>query len=213
MSQEELASNSIVTSDEDWEEFSDELLLAQETENALPVVFEKKRKRTVMSKHETDRKQELIKSTLQHQFQRLYLVSSWSFADETVAAVSSLVPADFQQIAHLPSKTEIIDNLVAWFRLSFKIVDNKHVSFSEGRDGCAWADGLDRVLSKGAGTSHQLLQIFVALMSGLGVPVRYVCTVDPAPPGVEEISPLVWAEVALCMSGSSGWVNVDPCRN
>lgn len=211
VSGEKFTAHSTPSSDDEWEDLSDgEDRLKSDVD--APATSVKKRKLGHMSKDGAEKKLELAKSSLKSQFHRLRLVSSWSFADETVAAVASLVPYEFEKIATCPFQSDLFYNLVGWFRHSFKVIDRKHVSFSEGRDGCAWEGGLDNVLRMGAGTGHQLVQIFVALLSALRIPVRYVCTVDPPSSDTSEPTAVAWAEVRLSDGGSTAeeWINVDP---
>ena len=217
----------VFDSDDEWEDGDNLLLENIDTpENQTESVITQKRKRIILTKEDIEQRRDIVKSRLKQFFERMLLVAKWTFADDTMAWISSVLPDQFDNLYGKPLQLSIVQDLVEWFRRSFDVVDNKSVSFSEGRDGCSLSDGLSNVLQNACGTHTQLVQLFVAMLHSLHCSVRFVCTIDPpvsassalAADGLFDgyVLPLTWAEVQLPSNSSdsppSPWINVDPIR-
>ncbi len=57
-------------------------------------------------------------------------------------------------------------------------VKDEDITSDEGREGSP-PDRLEKVLTQRAGSKHELVQLFVTLMDGLGYTCRYVCPIRP----------------------------------
>jgi len=67
---------------------------------------------------------------------------------------------------------------IRWMKDTFRLVSMKDMTVEEGRDGSFASDLVHFVLKNRAGSSHQLTQLFAAIMLSLGYKVRLVSTVD-----------------------------------
>ena len=109
----------------------------------------------------------------------LGLVHAHAAANELVRAnLLEIVP---DTLAPLEQYKRRFDQWIAhirWMKDTFRVVSTKDMTVEEGRDGSFSSDLVHFVLKNSAGSSHQLTQLFAALMLNLGYRVRLVSTVD-----------------------------------
>ena len=97
--------------------------------------------------------------------------------------VTSLIPQedlkyDIRSIRH-------IEQLMHLLLSNFEILDSLQLTVDEGRDGSK-VKGLMTAIANLAGTTAQFTQLFISLLRGVGIPTRFVSTLNPMPPKASE---------------------------
>eukprot|EP00981_Chlorochromonas_danica_P008789 scaffold2312_cov165-Ochromonas_danica.AAC.29 len=146
------------------------------------------------------------------QLERVCAVLRWS-REESIQAISmSLLSSDLLDLS--VSREELCGRLFAWMRSTFQIISSRDVTDEEGRDGSSSEELEARVLCRKAGSSVQVTQIFLAVLSALDVRHRLVVLLstrllNPLSTENYEDSLRVWVEVEVPATTTVDWLPVD----
>lgn len=136
------------------------------------------------------------------------VIATAAFAPGTAQAMLSLFTMEHVNLnRHKISERdkdirEVIARIGRWIKAEFRTLPLNDVSAEEGRDGCSEGDLHSFVLRNKAGTSHQINQLYCALLHGLGYSVRYVRTVDGGSVHPSE-NPAIYKERWVAMNPES----------
>lgn len=146
------------------------------------------------------------------QLERACAVLRWS-REETLQGISmSLLSSDLLDLS--VGREELCRRLFAWMRSTFQIVSSRDVTDEEGRDGSNSEELETQVICRKAGSSVQVTQIFLALLSALGIRHRLAVLLSTRflnPLSTENCEDIlrVWVEVEVPASSTVDWLPVD----
>jgi hypothetical protein len=205
--------------EEEWEDNDD--LEETQTErdiNATVILSlnentSKKRKRVSVPSAELETIREEKRQQLKNAVTRSKDILLSCYDDDLLVFCLSILPED---LLNSSPTIAFLTKFQQWFQSFFEVIPNKDMTTEEGRDGSLSHD-LIHVMTKSAGSSHQLCQVALAFLTTMTLTARYAVTIDLKssqhnPRG--DIIPYAWIEVWIpSIRGGGKWFCVDFMKN